>query len=319
MDAWARFERACLAWHGVGDVDLARTHGITANRFYERTAREQWGRPLPGIRLHPEAAPSVQQRLVVVCRTSRDVAGASGEAGAWLHGLRPRPPQRSSVLVRHATRCRAHGGVLVRRARWLEPDDVTELDGVPTLGVPALLVSLLDTPPRDQLARLLDAVQRGLTTPDDVLDRLSRIGPVPGKAVLRAHCERAARHRIESVFQAEVATDLARRGYRPERSTRRIDTPDGIGLVIDVPLVDWQVAVEPDGDAYHRTREHRRRDRRREAAFAATDWVRVPVDWRDWELERERVFRTIDDAIEAQRRRGIGASIPPPRRGRASG
>lgn len=314
MDTWGRFERACLRRFGVGDTRLARDHGISADRFFQRTAREGWRRPQPGIRIHPESDRCVQQQLVVAARSTADVAGASGDSGAWLHGLRDRPPQRPSILVQHATRARSDDGVTVRRARWLEPGDVEELDGVPTLRPEALLVSSLDLTRRDLLARVLDIVQRRLATPRGIRDRLARIGPLPGKALLREHAELAARYRIESVFQDEVADQLERLGYRPDRSTRRIETPDGRGLTIDVPLMAWQVAVEPDGDTFHRTREQRRSDRRREGAFAGTDWVRVPVDLRDWHLDRQHVLDVIDHAIAAQRRRGIGTANPLPRR-----
>ncbi len=185
---------------------------------------------------------------------------------------------------------------------------------MPTLAVPAALLTCASLPPDRLWARVIDAVHRGLTTADVLLERLSRIGPVAGKGVLRRQCERLAGLRIESVFQADVADELDRLGYQPERSTRRIATPDGVGLEVDVPLPAWQVAVEPDGDAYHRTREQRRNDRRRDAAFAATDWSRVPIDWRDWLLDREHVLGAIDAAIAAQRRRGVGADMAPPTR-----
>lgn len=319
MDPWPRFERACLDRHGVGDADLARSHGVPPERYYRRTARERWQAPAPGVRLHPDATRSVQQRLLVVCCVSSRVAAASGGAAVWLHGLRDRPPKRLAVLCQHDTQFRTYGGVVVRRARWLDRDDVVERDHVPTLDVPAMLLSLLGRPRRDLLRLVIDAVHLGLTTPDAVLDRFARVGPVAGKQVLRDVCREVDRHRTESVFQHDVAAELERLGYRPERSTCWIPTPDGIGLNVDVALRAWKVAVEPDGDAYHRTREQRRRDRRREAAFAATDWVRVPVDWRDWHLDRDRVLRAIDDAIAAQRRRGIGAATRPPARGHESG
>jgi len=313
MDAWTRFERACLDQHGVADVALARSLGVSRPRFFDRTAREGWSRPLPGIRLHPEARPSVQQRVVVVCRTSEGLAAASGETAAWLHGLRRRPPERVSVLAEHGCGCRPHDGVQVRRARWLLPEDVVDRQCVPTLSVPATLVSLARFTRRELLALLIDAVHRRLTTPDEVMARLAAIGPVPGRGVLRGFCEGIVGRQVESIFQEEVAVELERLGYGPERSTRRIVTSDGHGLTLDVPLPAWQVAVEPDGDAYHRSREQRRIDRRRDAALASTDWVRVPVDWRDWHLERGRVLDSIDAAIEAQRRRGVGAALPSPR------
>jgi hypothetical protein len=323
VDPWPGFVAAVLVRHGVADVAMAGRHGVSANRFYRRTAVEGWGAPAARVRIHPDAPRSLQRSLIAVCSSTRDLAAASRDAAAWLHGLERHPPGRATVLGRHATQARACDGVVVHRARWLAAEDVIEIDGIPTLGIPAMLLSACAPPHAERAVqmrgRLIDAVHRGLTTPEAVLSRLERVGPVAGKGTLRGACERLVRWRIESVFQDEVAAELDRLGYRPGRSTLRIPTADGVGLEIDVPLATWQVAVEPDGDRFHRTREQRRSDRRREAAFAGSGWVRVPVDWRDWALDREHVLAAIDAAIDAQRRRGVGAAAVPPRRGPRSG
>jgi hypothetical protein len=185
--------------------------------------------------------------------------------------------------------------------------------GVPTLAPPAMLLSLVGSVTDQLRAWLIDALHRRLTTADEILARVREVGPVTGKHMLRELAADLGQCRVESIFQADVADELERLGYRPGRSTRRIPTPDGVGLELDVPLDAWQVAVEPDGDTYHRTREQRRLDRRRDAAFAGTDWVRVPVDWRDWHLDRRHVLDSIDAAIAAQQRRGFGHGLVPPR------
>jgi hypothetical protein len=316
VDAWPEFVSAVLDRHGVADVALAEAHGIGRNRFFRRTAEEGWEHPAAGVRVHPHASRSVQRSLLVVCSSSRDLAAASREAAAWLHGLRQHPPDRASVVCRHTARCRSHAGVVVHRARWLSVTDVVEVQGVPTLDVPALLLTSNGATAGERRARLIDALHRGLTTTDAVLDRIARIGPVTGKGGLRQQCLDLACLLVESTFQDVVADELVRLGYPASRSAAHIDTADGRGVTVDVPLLPWQVAVEPEGDTFHRTREQRRLDRRRAAAFASTDWARVPVDRRDWLLDRDHVLDAIDDAIAAQRRRGLGADAAPPRRPR---
>ena len=314
MDPWPALVTATLRRHGVADPDLAEICGISANRFYRRTAREGWDAPAPRVRVHPAAGPSTQRLLLEVCASTGGPAAASHETAAWLHGLRRRPPERSTILTPYSVLLPTRGRVDTRRARWLEDTDLTEIDEVPTLAVPAMFVSLASLPAETLWHRLIDAVHRGLTTPTELLDRLSTVGSVVGRGRLREQCQRLASLRIESRFQDDVAAELERRGYGAQRSTRRIETADGVGLEVDVPLPAWQIAVEPDGDTYHRTREQRRVDRRREAAFAGIDWVRVPIDWRDWHLDREHVIAAIDAAIVAQQRRGIGRSTPLPER-----
>jgi hypothetical protein len=313
VDAWPAFVTSVLARHGVADVRVAATHGISANRFFRRTARERWDAPSAGVRVHPGAPPSVQRSLLVVCSSSADVVAASGEAAGWLHGLRARPPERPTVVGRHAGRCPARSGVIVHRARWLTAADVVEAQAVPTLDVPSTLLTGCARPPDQQRAQVIDVLHRGLATAEAIVERCVSVGPIAGKGVLRELAEELGRLRVESVFQDDVAQELHRLGYPVERSTHRIATADGIGLTSDVVMLPYQVAVEPEGDTFHRTREQRRLDRRRAAAYAGTEWAMVPVDWRDWLLDREHVLAAIDAAIAAQRARGVGRGIVPPR------
>ncbi len=314
MDPWSAFEHATRQRHGVSDVALARHHGVAPARYYDRTGRERWGDDVPGLRIHPASNPSVKQRLTVVAHATRVPAGASQDAAAWLHGLRDRPPRRPTVAVQHTTRAPRYGKVAVHRARWLRARDVVEVDQVPTLALPAMFVTSCGVPADDQRRRLIDALHRRLVTADAIIERLADIGPVTGKRRLLELCLDLRERAVESIFQEDVAAQLVERGYGAERSTRRIDTPDGRGLTVDIALPAWQVALEPEGDAFHRTREQRRLDRRRMAAYAGTVWTPVPIDWRDWHLDRDGVLDAIDAAIAAQRARGIGAGTPPPRR-----
>ena len=309
------FVAAVLARHGVADLALAGTHGITPSRFYRRTTREGWQAPAPRVRIHPDARRCVQRDVLVAAGASTQLVAASGETAAWLHGIRDRPPSRTSVVASHGVRVLRDGPVDHRRARWLVASDLLEVDKVPTLAPATMLLTCTGLPVHELWGRLIDVVHRGLADPRSILERLDGIGPVPGAGNLRRMCERLEPLLIESVFQDEVAAKLGALGYRPDRSVHRIDTADGIGLVVDVPLPLWKVAVEPEGDAFHRLREHRRRDRRRIAAFAGTDWVPVPVDWRDWHLDRGHVLAAVDAAIDSQRRRGIGIEHPCPLRG----
>jgi hypothetical protein len=312
-DPWLAFDHAVRERHGVADTALAATHGITRQRFFDRTRREGWEVARSGIRLHPHSTPSVQRQLTVVLAATAGLGAASGETAAWLHGLRNYPPDRPSILISHGVRAKPHDGVIVRRGRWLTDGEVTEVQGVPTLTVPATLLSCATSSVDAQRARLIDVLHRRLATPADVLALLDRCERARGAATLRALVEELGPLAVESIFQDEVVRTLRALGFPAERSTRRIDTPDGVGLTVDIALLAWLVALEPEGDAFHRTREQRRKDRRRAAAYAGTDWVVIPIDWRDWFLDRQHVIDSILAAIAAQQRRGIGRDVPAPR------
>lgn len=315
MDDWPGFIAAVLTRYGVADVALAAAHDIAPSRFYRRTAREGWEAPARRVRIHPSAGRSVQRDLLVACHATDKVVAAGGFTAAWLRGLVPRPPPRPSVVTQQASPHLPPGlRVMSRRARWLEPGDVSIVQHVPTLRPAPMLVSCLATSEENWWPLLIDVTHRRLADPGEVRERLDRIGALPGSARLRVRCQELSSAVIESIFQDAVATELEALGYQPARGALRIPTADGIGLTVDVPLPAWKVAVEPDGDAFHRTREQRRLDRRRAAAFASIEWARVPVDWRDWHLDREHVLAAIDAAIAQQRARGIGAHVAPPRR-----
>lgn len=287
-------------------------HGISTNRFVTRTAREGWASPAPGVRIHPACGPSVQQTLRAACLATAAPAGAAGEAAAWLIGLRPRPPNHLEVLVPSSTQGPSVRRVRTRRVRWLTADDVTERDGVPVLTTSAWLLAGGGGAPETRRARIIDLLHRDGLDVEAVLARFAAAGPVPGKGATRRQLVELAGLRQESIFQAMVADELANIGYGAERDTRELVTDDGRRVWMDVPLPWWKVAVETDGDSYHRTREQRRRDRQRMAIYAATDWAVVAVDWRDWHLDRGRVLRDLDAVVARQRARGIGAERRPP-------
>lgn len=190
------------------------------------------------------------------------------------------------------------------------------VDEVPTVAPSALPLTLQVTTVDQLQALVIDLVHRRHADASEMLATVERAGPDVGRSTLRSVIADIADRRVESVFQADVVEVLDRLGYAPTRSTRRIATPDGRSVVGDIALEAWRVLIEPEGDRYHRTREQRRLDRRRLAALAATDWAVVPVDWRDWHLERNDVLDAIDLAIARQRRAGIGTHTPVPDRSR---
>jgi hypothetical protein len=299
--------------HGVTSRWRADQLGLDSTTFYRRSAAAGWEPVLPGVRIAPGRAQDLRSILVAVADATRGQAVAAGRTATWLHGLREWPPQLLEVLVPHElSPPPRHRRIVVRRARWLRAGDMIDVDAVRTLNGPALALSAARWPAEELRGLLIDGSHRGILDLEELLERLVDVGPIPGKGALRKAAHDLLHRGIESVFEDDVRTDLSRRGYQPAPGPQRIETPDGRGLTIDIAL-PWKVAVEPEGDLYHRTREQRRADRRRTAQYAGTDWVPVPVDWRDWQLEPDRVRRAIDAALLAQQRAGRGGtSLLPP-------
>jgi hypothetical protein len=312
MGSWSDVLEDAHRRHRVTSVRRATALGVSRATFYRRTTpRAGWTAPFPGVRITPGGLPSVRTQVVSLVEAV-GAGAAAGRTAAWLHGLRTYPPDVVEIVALHGCwRPPRRPTYRVRLARWLRPEDVVEVDGVPVLDLPALAVSAARWAPRELRALIIDALQRGLTDLPALVARAAAVGPVDGVGELRTLLRDLQQRQVESVFHDEVLDTLQRRGYRPATEVTHLATPDGRGLAVDIAL-PWHVAVEPEGDAFHRTRAQRRADRRRVAQYAGTSWVPVPVDWHDWHLEPERVLAAVDAAILAQRARGIGRDVPLP-------
>lgn len=311
MTTWAEFVAVCVGRHGVATLALAETAGIGRHTYQRIVRKEAWPAPYPRVRLVPGTPDNVRTDLAAFCASTRTLVAVARESALWLHGLRDRPPDWQQVLSSEVVRHQPVGKLNVTRARWLTPADVEVVDHIPTLTVTATIISMACRPRRDLLAVILAAIQQGKLKLGDLKARLAEVGPIQGRTTLMALvCE--LEHRMsESVFDDEVREGLAARGYRPSAGPVAVDTPDGRGVKPDV-LLPWGVAVEPQGDRYHRTRRQRQIERRRMAQYAGTGIVVVPVDWTDWILDPESVYAAIDAAILKQWERGEGRDVPLP-------
>ena len=309
---WTDFVADCARRHGVGSSRWAEQVGIPAHVFIRRTGREKWAAPYPKVRILPAFASVGDARTSLVAYTASTtaLAAASGGSALWLHGLLAEPPTQAQLVAGVGHHVKATDQLRVRRARWLAPSDIVEVDEVPTLTLEPALLTVCHWPAYQLKGLVLDRLQRELLTLDALWERLDGVGPVAGLGDLRRLVAGLRRYQSESVFDDELRHELAHRGYHPPRGPVDIDTPDGRGLKPDILV--GPVAVEAEGDLYHRSRDQRLKDRRRYTQYAGTDLVVVPVDWFDWQQDRESVFAAIDAALLAQRRRGIGLDHPLP-------
>jgi hypothetical protein len=202
----------------------------------------------------------------------------------------------------------------VSRCRWLSATDVEVVRGLRLVAPEVEAIRLAGSSRGLLRAYLVDARHAGWLDLDAVEKRVLAVGPVPGRHVLLDELAALCGREPESVFHDEVLSELLQRGYAPERRPLRIETPLGREVVPDIALRRWQVAIELDGDRYHRDRRQRRRDRDRLAAYASTSWRPVVVDWVTWQTRRPEVLAAVDAAIASQQELGIGREHRPPGR-----
>lgn len=304
---WNTFVQGCRTRYGVGTVGHAVAAGVPAATFYRRTSSEGWTSPYAGVRVAPWARPSRLTELSALLHAAGDGALACGETAAWLYQLSPEP-RKLQVCLPHGRRVPRGAEGLVRRCRWLADSDLAMLRNLPALAPAAMFITLAASDSLTLRGHLIDALHRNQIRLQELTNRLAAVGPVPGRRSLARMVFELADREVESLFHDLVLDELTARGYRPLRTPLHIDTPDGRGVLADIPLPDWRVAVETQGDRFHSSRTQRTADRRRTSQYAGTDWLPLDLDWWEWIGNRAHFFEALDAAILRQFERGMGSA-----------
>ena len=190
----------------------------------------------------------------------------SHRSGAGLWGLRPdNRPNVEVSIPREGIRARP--GIDLHRARTLTEEDVTVHDGIPVTTVARTLVDLGDVTNRRavetaveqaEILRLFDLQAIGQA----IARAGNRRGPTLLTSVLNdlASGQTLTESELEEAFLA-----IIRRAGLPDPETNTWMTlPDGTPAKIDFLWRAEQLAVETDGHPFHRTRQSRERDARRD-------------------------------------------------------
>jgi hypothetical protein len=172
-----------------------------------------------------------------------------------------------------------HPGITVHRSRLIHPDDRAIVDLIPTTSVTRTLVDLADLLSEGRLADAVNEaeVQRlfDLAALEATLDRLRG---------------RRGRHRLRRVLAA-YRYDPAFTRSRAERRFLDLCLEHGLprprtcfsiaGHELDAYWPDARVAIEFDGEAFHRTRRAFHKDRRRDRRLATLGVQVNRVTWPD--------------------------------------
>ena len=190
-----------------------------------------------------------------------------------------------------------HPGITVHRSRLIHPDDRAEVEGIPTTSVARTLVDLADVLSE---ARLTHAVN------DAEVQRLFDLAALD--ATLERLRGRRGRHRLRRVLAA-YSQDPAFTRSRAERRFLDLCLEHGLprpstciyiaGHEVDAYWPDARLAVEFDGEAFHRTRRAFHEDRRRDRRLAALGIQVNRVTWPD--LSDGAGLAAQLEAIRAQR------------------
>src|SRR5215216_4341862 len=192
---WARgaMDRAILAiadrQHGVISLAQLLGLGLTERAVHARAAVGRLHRIHQGVYAVGRPDVPIKGRWTAAVLACGDGALLSHQSAATLHGLLRARSGRIHVTVPRRTTV-ARAGIRVHRSTCLVPEDRTEVHEIPCTSVPATLLGIAATAPRNVLDSACNRAEM-----EDLLDmraiewRLERRASHPGATRLRAALE----------------------------------------------------------------------------------------------------------------------------------
>jgi very-short-patch-repair endonuclease len=273
---------------------------ITQRRIWRGQERGELTRLAPRVWSVTALGHPAGQALRAATLTTAGAAACHHSAG-WLHGWYDHPPETSHLWVpargrRAADRVRLHvaHGVCLHQ-------DVTEANGIRTLG-PAATLCLIGRVASDaEVERCLDAFllihsERWLTR---TLDRLWRPNCAGPAALVRAlsHPSRD-RGRVESAMERVTARLLAAADLPPIELQHHIRA-GGRSFRIDLAMPSIKLGVESHGRQFHWGRGVEEADNERDLMLASAGWSLLYVTWSQLQ-EPDRFVTAVQKAAAAR-------------------
>ena len=283
--------------HGVVALRQLREVGLSASGVRSRVARG---------RLHPvhRAVYAVGRSkltghghwmaVVLACGPSAVLSHRSA-AGLW--GLR-RDSRRKSDICLPSPSARAKQAIDVHRSVTLTADDVTPADGIPCTSVARTLVDLGDVVHRRAVERAVEQsdVLR-LFDLSEVQRAIERAGP-RRTGILLSVLEELDGTTLTETDLEEAFLALCRAAALPSPEVNVWMTlPDGTPARIDFLWRPERLAVETDGGPFHRTRQSRERDARRDQLLRLMAFEPVRFTGRQVAREPRWVKRCLTELI----------------------
>ncbi len=218
-------------------------------------------------------------------------------AAAW--GVRP-PASGDVDITVPDRRSARRAGIRIRRAKRIDPLDVTELEGVP-ISTPAFaLLEIANDLTFEAFERAFDdALIKQVMTPADARDTLERHAGRPGCKRFEELAKPEHGLQITRSWLEQQMKSLVRKGGLP---TPALNLRKG-RILPDFEWRDEKVIVETDGYGTHGTRRAFEADRARDARLAAEGWLVLRFTWRQLKNQPELVLARLAAvlAIRSQR------------------
>ena len=261
--------------------------GIPRSTVQDRITGEGWTRPFRGVAVPPGVVVDPATRARAAALAIGPHAVVTGGSALLLHGVADRPPLRPQIIVPWEHRRPRLTGLDVARTTTLLPDDTGHDAGVQVASVCRALLDAAARSSTDRLRNwLVDARQRHIADPADVLSRARAAAPVPGRGRLIDACRLADDSAADSALVTEVERRLRAIGFRFDVPAQTVEVP-GRTLHPDLTLRGLAVAIEVDGFGAHASRRSLDLDQRKHNAYALAGWIVLRIGWNrlrdDWD------------------------------------
>lgn len=295
MDAWGQLLLDVRRRHlGVLHVDDGAAHCISEARLRRRATNEGWPHPYPCVFVLPGVVPREAVLAYAAVRSVRGGVAVTNRTARALYGLGPWPG-RPELLLPHDRRHRAAPTIHVVRSRRITRADVQAVSGVPTTSIARTALGLAAgwrsaRPVRDFL---VDAFQRHLATPGEVVALLQRTRGVTGRPLLDEVVKGLLEDWVDSRLEDDTRELLLGLGFAVAPHPFPFKCDDGRIVHLDVALPELWHAVECDGAGAHMDRRSFETDRVRWSEIQRSGVTLSWVTRRRLESDAERIAEEI--------------------------
>ena len=280
--------------HGVVALRQLRELGLSARAVSHRAARGRLHRIHRGSYAVGRSKLTGYGQWMAAVLACGPRAALSHRSGAGLWGVRPDNRPKSDVSVPSPS-ARARQGIEVHSSLTLTADDVTTVDGIPCTTVARTLVDLGDVVNRRAVERAVEQAEvLRLFDLRAVEAAIERAGPRRGTGLLLSVLADLGGPTLTASELEEAFLALCREARLPTPEVNVwLTLGDGSAVKVDFLWRRERLVVETDGHRFHRTKQSRERDTRRDVLLRLAGFEPVRFTGRQVAFDKEWVTRTL--------------------------
>jgi len=272
--------------HGVVGLRQLCEMGLSASGVRKRVARgnlHRIHRAVYAVGRSQLTGRGHWMAAVLACGPS---AALSHRSAAGLWGLRSDHRRKTDISLPSPS-ARAKRTIEVHRSITLTTEDVTTVDGIPCTTIARTLVDLGDLVNRRAVERAVEQADvLRLFDLHEVQAAIERAGPKRGTGLLLSVLDDLSGPTLTASDLEEAFLALCREAALPTPEVNVWMTlPDGTPAKIDFLWRAERLAVETDGGPFHRTRQSRERDAKRDQLLRVMAFE--PVRFTDRQVARD--------------------------------